>query len=134
MGFGQAIKSGFSNYVTFSGRARRSEFWWWYLFTIIVGIVAQLIDGLLGLHVYRWTETADGSTMVFTGAGWFTVLAFLVLFLPTLAMQIRRLHDTDRVGWWWWLNFLCCVGPIILIIFYILPSTPGDNRFGPQQL
>lgn len=134
MGFGQAIRSGFSNYVTFSGRARRSEFWWWYLFTVIVGFVAQLLDGMLGLHVYHWTEKADGSIMVFQGVGWISLIVSLALLLPTLAMQVRRLHDTDRTGWWWWLWLLCCVGPIILIIFFLLPSTPGENRYGPQPV
>ena len=101
-------------YVEFSGRARRREFWIFCLFNILAGIVACVLDGVLG-----------------TGAmlnGAYSLAAFL----PGLAVSIRRLHDTDRSGWWYLLAFLPIVGWIVLLVFACLDSTPGDNRFGPN--
>ena len=84
MNFGEAIKSGFSKYVTFSGRACRSEFWYWTLFVILVTIAAGIID----------RELVDSDT------GLVQPLISLALFLPGIAVAIRRLHDLDRSGWW----------------------------------
>lgn len=137
MGFGQAVSSGFRNYATFSGRARRSEFWWWVLFTAIVSVVAQVLDFALGLRIGGSSATVDAVnnstfTFSFSSAGWITLVAGLLLLLPSLAMQVRRLHDTDHTGWWWWINVICCIGWIVLLVFWLQPSTPGANRYGPQ--
>lgn len=86
MGFGEAIKTCFSKYFTFSGRARRSEYWWFYLFTILLGFAAGIIDVLLG----------TGSDDI----GIFGTIASLVTLIPSLSAQVRRLHDTGRSGWW----------------------------------
>ena len=101
-------------YVEFSGRARRREFWIFCLFNILAGILISVLDVVLG-----------------TGAmlnGAYSLAAFL----PSLAVSIRRLHDTDRSGWWYLLAFLPIVGWIVLLVFDCLDSTPGDNRFGPN--
>jgi uncharacterized membrane protein YhaH (DUF805 family) len=113
MGFVDAIKSGFSNYVNFQGRARRSEYWFWFLFTVLLGIVANLIDGMLGMYLL---------------AG----LATLATILPSIAVGVRRLHDTGRSGFWLFIALVPLVGAIVLIIFFIGDSAPGANKYGPN--
>jgi uncharacterized membrane protein YhaH (DUF805 family) len=131
MGFGEAVKSCFSKYATFSGRARRSEFWWFYLFTVIVYIVASLIDNLLGFTIV--TSGENGTAVASYSPGWVSAIAGLALILPWISVQVRRLHDRDATGWWWWLNVLCCIGPLVLIFaFYVQPGTPGPNKYGPD--
>jgi uncharacterized membrane protein YhaH (DUF805 family) len=117
--FGDAVKICFNKYVVFDGRARRSEFWWWALFTVILGIIAGLIDTILGT---RSTST---------GTGLFGAVANLAVLLPSLAVGARRLHDTGRSGWWQLLWFACCVGWIILIVWFCQDSQ-GDNKYGPS--
>ena len=116
MGFGQAISNGFSNYVNFSDRASRSEFWFWVLFCCLAFIVAYIIDNVVF------------GTFVLTG------LFYLAVLLPNLAVTIRRLHDLDRTGWWFFLGFIPLVGTIILLIWYCTKGTDGPNRFGPDPL
>jgi len=85
MDFTEAIQSGFRNYVNFSGRAFRSEFWYWSLFAFLVGIAAEIID-------FSFFGTATVTP--------FSSLTSLALLLPNLGIAVRRLHDTDRGGWW----------------------------------
>ena len=115
MGFGQAISAGFSNYVNFSGRACRSEYWYWILFIIIADIVAAIIDQALGIQLV-------------------TGLFGLVTIIPNIAIAVRRLHDLDRTGWWVLLGFIPLIGWIILLIWYVTKGTDGPNRFGPDPL
>jgi uncharacterized membrane protein YhaH (DUF805 family) len=115
MGFGQAISAGFSNYVNFSGRACRSEYWYWILFIIIADIVAAVIDRALDMQLV-------------------TGLFGLVTIIPNIAIAIRRLHDLDRTGWWILLSFIPLIGWIILLIWYVTKGTDGPNRFGPDPL
>jgi uncharacterized membrane protein YhaH (DUF805 family) len=115
MGFGQAISAGFSNYVNFSGRACRSEYWYWILFIIIADIVAAIIDRALDMQLV-------------------TGLFGLVTIIPNIAIAIRRLHDLDRTGWWILLGFIPLIGWIILLIWYVTKGTDGPNRFGPDPL
>jgi uncharacterized membrane protein YhaH (DUF805 family) len=118
MTFGQAISSGFQNYVNFSTRAPRSEFWFWTLFAVLASIAAGTIDRVLFPDVL--------TSPVHSIVG-------LVLFLPGIAVSIRRLHDLDRTGWWFLLAFTV-IGIILLIIWNCMPGTPGRNRFGPDPL
>ena len=97
MGFFGAIKSVLGNYANFSSRARRSEYWWWCLFTLL----------------WAWIPIVN-------------ILLGLVFFLPSLAVAVRRLHDTGRSGWWILLGLI----PIVLIIFYCTDSQPGENQYG----
>jgi uncharacterized membrane protein YhaH (DUF805 family) len=115
MTFSEAIRSGFHNYVGFSGRASRSEFWFWILFTVLVGIVATVVD-----------VSVLSSKIQLISSIW-----SLVTFLPSLAMGVRRLHDTDRSGWWWLLVLIPLIGIIVLIVFWCFEGTRGSNRFGP---
>jgi uncharacterized membrane protein YhaH (DUF805 family) len=118
MSFPDSVKICFSKYADFNGRARRSEYWWWVLFTLLVGIVASIIDAILG--------TNNGS-----GSGLIQSVANLALLLPSLAVGARRLHDTDRSAWWLLLWFAICIGWIVLIIFFVQDSK-GDNKYGPS--
>ena len=126
MGFGQAISSGFGNLTNFSGRASRSEFWWWMLFVWIVNVI---IGGILNIAVPN-----DGSSSMgfFASVAWWIV--YIIFFLATLSVAVRRLHDTGRSGWWVLLQFICCIGTIILIVFWVQPSQPSDNQYGSQPV
>jgi uncharacterized membrane protein YhaH (DUF805 family) len=122
MGFGDAVKSGFAKYATFSGRAPRSEFWWWWLFSSLVYLAAVVLALILG-----GSSSGDGVSAV---AIIIYLVAVLALILPSISVMVRRLHDIDRSGWWYWIGLVPCVGPIILIVFYVTPGTAGQNRFG----
>ncbi len=140
MGFGQAIKSVYSNYAKFSGRATRSEFWWFYLFYVIVLVVLNFIDGLLGWKYgsYSFDVTNNGEVTHYSSGGVVGVLYtifYLATLIPFLALIARRLHDAGHSGLWIiWGALLCCVGWIILIIFWCQPSQPGDTKYGPQPV
>ena len=110
-------------YATFSGRARRMEYWLFVLFYAVVSIVATVVDVSLGL-------TLGGED----GMGLISTICGLALFLPSLAVSVRRLHDTGRSGWWILLMFVPIVGMIVLIVFFCLGGDEGRNRFGPDPL
>jgi len=116
--FAEAIQSGFRNYVGFSGRAARSEFWFWFLFAVLVTIATQFLDGFLFDQQF----------------GLLSGIAALALFLPGLAVSVRRLHDRDKSGWFILLYFIPLIGFIILLIWYCTRGTVGPNRFGPDPL
>lgn len=97
-------------YYTFSGRASRSEFWYFSLGNVVIWLIAALIcDGIF------W-------------------IAYLALILPNIAVSIRRLHDTNRSGWWYLIAFLPLIGPFILLYFYVCKGTDGNNRFGEDPM
>ncbi len=142
MGFGEAIKHNFTHYADFSGRAQRSQYWWWVLFVVIVGVVTNILDSLLGLRLgASTTDVMIGDQVVplaDQGVGVLTTLFALAVIIPGIAVQVRRLHDTGRTGWWWlWgtlLALVCCIGAIILIVFYVQRGTAGPNRYGADPL
>ena len=109
------------NYCNFEGRAPRSEYWWFALFAVLLGIVTSIIDGILG------TVTANGIGLI-------SSIASLALIIPSIAVAVRRLHDTDRSGWFYLLNFIPIIGWIVLIIFFVQQGTNGRNRFGDDPL
>ncbi len=117
MDFGQAVKSTFSKYATFSGRAPRSEYWYFFLFTTIVYLVTNVLD-----------------VAVFDAATVFSLIASLVFLVPSLSVGVRRLHDTDHSGWWCLLGLVPVVGWIVLIVWFCQRGTAGSNRFGPDPL
>ena len=104
-------------YAVFDGRASRTEFWMFTLFSFIVGIVLSIIDGILHLK---------GSM----GIGALGGLYNLAVLLPSIGVAIRRLHDTGRSGWWLLLALVPIIGWIVLLVFYILESQAGDNAYG----
>lgn len=137
MTFGQSVKHVFSNYVNFKGRASRSEFWWFYLFTVIVSIVLEVISRPLGLTFgateYVIGEGANATVIAVPGTSILSSLWSLAILLPTLAVATRRFHDSNKSAWnWLWLLAapLCGIGFIILLIWWILPGTQGPNRYG----
>ncbi|MEV1285527.1 DUF805 domain-containing protein [Micromonospora sp. NPDC049679] len=115
-----AIKSVLSQYAGFGGRARRSEYWWFFLFTLILSIVAGILDGALGTDI--------GSDPSSTGV--IGIIVSLALLLPGLAVTVRRLHDTDRSAWWLLIGLVPLVGGIVLLVFALKDGTRGGNRYG----
>ncbi len=115
-GYIAAIKKGFKGYVVWNARSTRSEYWWWALFTFIVGIIVGAIEGF----------TISPDTF---GLGPLSAIANLVLLLPSLSLFVRRLHDTDRSGWWFWIILIPIVGFIVLLVFMLLPSKMGPTRW-----
>jgi uncharacterized membrane protein YhaH (DUF805 family) len=122
MSFTSAVRSVLSRYVQFGGRARRAEYWWFVLFTVLVGIVTSILDSALGTDF-------EGSAM---SGGLFGLIANLALLLPSLAVAVRRLHDTDRSGWWILIGLIPLIGAIVLLVFFVQDGTSGPNRFGPS--
>ena len=120
-----AIKTCFSKYATFSGRASRSEYWYWIL---LVGPIYYFSNKL----IERLVE--DGVTVTALVIVALAVLWALVVLLPGLAVQVRRLHDTDRSGWWILLYLVPFVGWLILLLFNVTASTEGPNRYGLQPV
>ncbi|MFE3797256.1 DUF805 domain-containing protein [Nocardia tengchongensis] len=120
MGFGASIKSVLSNYATFSGRARRSEFWWFTLFHLLI---------FIGMPVLNVALTASDSTGT-SPLGVVHGLLELALILPSLAVQVRRLHDAEFSGWWLLIAFIPFVGALTLFVFSVMDGTHGPNKYG----
>lgn len=116
MGFGEAIQSVFSKYATFSGRARRSEYWYFVLLQVIVTAV---LNGL-----YSATESVAFSAIL--------VLFDLALLVPSLAVCWRRLHDIGRSGGYYFFVLIPLVGWILLLVWMCQDSQPGENQYGPN--
>lgn len=127
MGFGEAIQSGFKNYVTWRGRATRSEFWWWMLFVYLVQIPFSIIYSISVQNLVTAGTLEIG--MFFNWAYYLMLVVSLALILPSISVLIRRLHDTDRSGGWYWILLIPFVGTIVLLVFALSASTPSPNRF-----
>src|SRR5262249_48665516 len=111
MSFPEAISDGFRKYVVFSGRSSRSAYWWWTLFALLTEIVAVIID----------TIAKTGSV--------FTIIALVGLFVPGLAVTVRRFHDAGHSGWWIWIALIPLLGAIVTLVFTLLGSD-GPNKWG----
>ncbi len=127
MTFGQAVKSGFAHYASWKGRASRSEYWWWALFTFLVTLPFNILY-IVSIQGALLSDSVNVSAF-FNWAYFLLLIVGLALFLPWLSMLIRRLHDSDRSGAWFWIQLVPTVGSIILLVFTLLPSTPGPNRY-----
>lgn len=115
--FSQAVRMAFDSYCRFQGRSSRSEYWWWVLFTFILGSALSLLELLLG-----FSSTAAQAT---------NGLLSLALLLPGLGLSVRRLHDINKSGWWILLGLIPVVGAIVLIIWFAQNSQMQDNQYGP---
>lgn len=125
MGFGEAVRSFFANYAKFKGRARRSEYWFIQLFLVLTNLAAAIIDfALMDGDMERFIANGGGGIV---GLVW--ILATIV---PALAVLFRRLHDTSRGAWWALIGFLPLAGGIVLFVFSVLDSHPGENKYGPS--
>jgi uncharacterized membrane protein YhaH (DUF805 family) len=120
MSFQDAVRTCLQQkYVDFSGRARRSEYWFFVLFYVIVRLVANIIDAIIGTRGFAGNQGLLGT------------LVALALLLPGLGVGVRRLHDTGRSGWWLLIGLIPLVGAIVLIVFFVQDSQP-DNQYGPN--
>jgi uncharacterized membrane protein YhaH (DUF805 family) len=111
----EAVRSGLSKYATFSGRARRSEYWWFTLFAVLAVLVGVALDVAIPL--------SDEFNV-------FAPLVLLGLFLPQLSVLVRRLHDTGRSGWWYFIAFIPLIGGIWLLVLLLNGGDKVDNRYG----
>jgi uncharacterized membrane protein YhaH (DUF805 family) len=123
MTFSEAIRTCFSKYVDFSGRAARSEYWWFILFIALGNIVLSFVDAAI------FGRSVDGQTVSILGAIW-----SLALLLPAIAVGVRRLHDRDMTGWWLLLYLIPVLGALVLLFFFVQSGTNGANRFGLDPL
>jgi uncharacterized membrane protein YhaH (DUF805 family) len=105
------------NYANFEGRARRAEFWWYFLANIIISAVFNILDAVLGLGLGG-------------GVGLLGLLYSLAVLVPGLAVGVRRLHDTDKSGWWLLIGLVPIAGIIVLIVFWATEGPPPVNRYG----
>src|SRR3546814_19495864 len=122
-------------YTQCSGRSRRKEFWMFFVLTLIIYAVAMTLDNLFGFgSSARYADVSGGSASVGFSAngGIITLLAMLALLLPSLAVAVRRLHDTDRSGWWLLIGLVPFVGAIILLVFYFLEGRSEERRVGKE--
>ena len=125
MNFQDAVKNVLSNYATFSGRARRAEYWWWVLFILLGNIVFGILDGaIFGRDMMGHMQGNGPLTAVFS----------VLMLLPGLAVAARRLHDTDRSGWWLLLAFFPVIGVVVLLWWACTRGTQGPNRFGADPI
>jgi len=107
-------------YACFSGRARRQEYWLFFLFNIIAAIIVGVISSVL-------VSVTNVTAFAYLGT-----IYDLAVLIPGLAVLFRRLHDTGRSGWWWLIGFIPLIGIIVLIVFCCFDSQPGDNQYGPN--
>jgi uncharacterized membrane protein YhaH (DUF805 family) len=113
MGFQEAIRAVLARYSDFSGRSRRSEYWYWSLALFLAYVVAVILFAIvkpLGVIVY--------------------VLVFLAAIVPSLAVAVRRLHDTNKSGWWLLFGFVPLVGSLLLLVFMCIDSDRQPNKYG----
>ena len=115
MDFQTSIKTCFNKYVVFSGRASRSEFWWFILFGLLVGVGTSIVDFIID---------PTGNFVLFNS------IASLALFIPQLSAGSRRLHDTGKSGWWQ-LLYITIIGGIVVIVWLATEPTKKKNQFGP---
>jgi uncharacterized membrane protein YhaH (DUF805 family) len=115
MGFQEAIQAVLNKYSDFSGRARRSEYWWWSLALFLVYIVAIVIFEIvkaLGIILY--------------------IIVVAAALVPSLAVGVRRLHDTNKTGWFLLIGLVPFVGGLILLVLFCIDSDAGPNQYGPS--
>ncbi len=104
-----------TKYAKFDGRAHRTEFWMFFLFNVLAAIAISIVDSILGI--------------TFGGLG---MLYSLAVFIPSIAVGARRLHDTGRSGWWQLIVLVPFVGWIVLLVIFVLETQQGDNAYGAQ--
>jgi uncharacterized membrane protein YhaH (DUF805 family) len=110
MSFTESVRSCFSKFVTWSGRAGRAEYWWFALFAFLLYVVGAVI-----------TVAAHSAIPV--------IVVVLIIILPSIAVAVRRLHDTGHSGWWYWISLVPLVGGIVLLVF-LLTGSQGANQYG----
>ncbi|MGY0217603.1 DUF805 domain-containing protein [Endozoicomonadaceae bacterium StTr2] len=99
-------------YAVFSGRARRKEYWMFILINFLIALAIGFVEGLLG------------------SPGVLSLVYSLAILIPSIAVTVRRLHDTERSGWWVLISFIPLIGTIVLLIFLVMDSKEGENKYG----
>jgi uncharacterized membrane protein YhaH (DUF805 family) len=116
VGFAGAVRGAFAHPLTLGGRASRSAFWWFQLLAVIAYAIVSVISN---------SSTVAGIIL--------DVVIGVPMLVTNIALAVRRLHDSNHTGWWWWIGFVPLVGWIVAIVFYLLPGTPGPNRYTPAR-
>ena len=145
LNFFEAIKVCFSKYATFSGRARRSEFWWFYLLGVILNMafsflvkwkmakIAAIESAIYsGVDINSLQAQAESADTFFYICAIILCVIGLILFIPMLAAWVRRLHDVGKSGHLLWLILLCGIGGLVPLIMCISDGQPGENQYGPN--
>lgn len=133
MNFMEAVKSVYGKYATFGGRAARSEYWWFVLFNIIVAIIIMAVESMLGLGSGSMSADGGGVSASYAG-GPLSIIWSLGNLIPSIAVGVRRLHDTDRSGWWLLIGLIPLIGAIVLIVWFAAKGTTGPNQHGADPL
>lgn len=144
-GFVESVTRAFRRWSDFEGRATQAEFWWFYLFSFLASFVLYIPFAILFFALLAGSAETDArGRTTFTGSpgggtvalavvvGLVLAVAYVVLFVVQLAVSVRRLHDTDRSGWWYLISVVP-FGGLVLLYFFVLPSTPGPNQYGPPS-
>jgi uncharacterized membrane protein YhaH (DUF805 family) len=111
MTFGDSVSTCLRKYVDFNGRASRSEYWWFFLFGVLLDLGASMLSATTGTRV-------------------FFVLSSIAVWVPLLTVAVRRLHDAGMSGWWWFTTFIPIVGLIVLAYLLVQRPQPWDNKYG----
>lgn len=137
IGFGEAVKLFFKNYVNFSGRATRSEYWWAYLFNNIVYMVLGILFAISGGSSLAAYDAYGDMSIAYMGAGAiFYILMMLyglAVLLPSLSLMVRRLHDIGKSGTYILMGLIPVVGYIFILVYMLTGSAP-DNQYGPKKV
>ena len=126
MSFGTAIATCFAKFGNLEGRASRSEYWKFWLFSTVVLVGALALDFNFGTTISDDDGEFEGGILF-----WFAVL---IVFFPFVSVSVRRLHDTDRSGLWFWFQLVPVVGPIMFLAWTCMKGTPGENKFGSDDM
>lgn len=137
IGFGEAVKLFFKNYVNFSGRATRSEYWWVYLFNNIVYMVLGILFAISGGSSLAAYDAYGDMSIAYMGAGAIfyilMMLYCLAVLLPSLSLMVRRLHDIGKSGTYILMGLIPVVGYIFILVYMLTGSAP-DNQYGPKKV
>lgn len=106
------------NYANFNGRARRAEFWWYTLANVIMAIIAMTLDSVLGTNIEPLPY------------GYVYIIYGLAVFLPGLAVGVRRLHDVGKSGWFYFIILVPIIGAIWLLVLFATEGQHGENQYG----
>lgn len=119
-----AVRAVLSSYATFTGRASRSEYWWWVLSVFIIMLILGLVDAFLVAPLLGFGAGDENAGQPLS------LIVSLAILIPNIAVGIRRLHDTGRTGWWLLIGLVPVVGFLVLLYFFVQPSDEGENQHG----
>ena len=118
MTFTESIQTVFQKYAVFEGRARRSEYWWFYLaYAVVTSVLSGLANSFQGTGLGTAVSVISG-------------IIGLACLVPNIAVTTRRLHDTGKSGWWQLLYLICCGG--LVLLYFFVQDSEGDNQYGPR--